>query len=127
MKMSEPKPLPPSLRMHSRYLVFEILSEEKISYSDMVSAIWNSMLSLLGELETADAKTWLIQNLYDESSQRGVIKCRHDFVEKMRVVLSLIHMISEKRVVINILGVTGTIKSAKNKYLTTKDLRSFTG
>ena len=125
--MSEPRPLPPSLRLHSRYLVFELISDEKISYSDMTNAIWNSMLNLLGELETSDAKMWLIQNLYDEKSQRGVIKCRHDFVEKMRAVLSLIHMISEKRVIINILGVTGTIKSARNKYLTTKDLRSFTG
>ena len=115
--MAEPKPLPPSLRMHSRYLVFEIMSEEKVGYSDMVSAIWNSMLSLLGELETADAKMWLIQNLYEEENQRGVIKCRHDFVEKMRALLSLIQIVGEKRVAINILGVTGTIKSAKNKYL----------
>ena len=113
--------------MHSRYLVFELISEEKIGYSDVVNAIWNSMLSLLGELQASDAKVWLIQNLYDENEQRGIIKCRHDFVERMRSVLSLIQLIGEKRVVINILGVTGTIKSAKNKYLTSKDLRSFTG
>jgi ribonuclease P/MRP protein subunit POP5 len=125
--MAEPKPLPPSLRLHSRYLVFEIISDEKIGYSDMVTAVWNSMLSLLGEIETADAKMWLIQNLYDEKSQRGVLKCRHDFVEKMRAVLSLIQSVGEKRVIINILGVTGTIKSARNKYLISRDLRSFTG
>ena len=124
--MAEPRPLPPSLRLHSRYLIFEIISDEKVSYNDMVTAIWNSMLNLLGELETSDVKMWLIQNLYDEKNQRGVIKCRHDFVEKMRAVLSLMQMIGEKRVIIKILGVTGTIKSARNKYLISKDLRSFT-
>ena len=124
--MAEPKPLPPSLRSHKRYIIFEVIAENKIEYGDMVNAVWDSMLNFLGELEASKAKIWFIKNLYDENNQRGVIRCGNNYVEHIRTVLSLVHIIGEKRAIIKILGVTGTIKSARNKYLTTMDLRSFT-
>lgn len=115
--MNEPKILPPSLREQKRYIIFEILSDGKIAYNELINAIWNSMLDYLGEAETAEARIWLIQNLYDEQKQRGILKCKHDYVEKMRVALSLIQIIGETKCVIRITGVTGTIKSANMKYL----------
>ena len=124
--MAEPKMLPPSLRSHKRYVVFEVISENPVDYNELVSSIWNSTINFLGELESSEAMIWSIQNLYDESTQRGIIKCRHDFVESVRVVLSLIHTIGETKAVIKVLGVTGTIKSARTKYLSSKDLRTFT-
>ena len=124
--MAEPRFLPPSLRSHKRYIVFEIISDEPVAYNDLVNTIWNSTLNFLGELETSNVMLWSIQNLYDEKSQRGIIKCRHDFVENMRVILSLIQTVGETKVVIKVLGVTGTIKSARNKYLLSTDLRNFT-
>lgn len=123
--MAEPKLLPPSLRSHKRYVIFEVISEHPIIYNDLVNAIWNSMLNFLGEVESSEAMVWFIQNLYDEKNQKGVIKCRHDFVESIRAILSLIQTVGETKVIIKILGVTGTIKSARNKYLLPKDLRSF--
>ncbi len=123
--MAEPKMLPPTLRAKKRYIVFDVISESPVQYADMVSAIWGSMLSFLGELETSEAKIWLIQNLYDEKAQRGVLKCSHNYVEHMRATLALISMIGETRAVIKINGVTGTIKSARTKYLTPKDLSAF--
>ena len=117
--MPEPKMLPPSLRSHKRYIVFEIISEQPVKYEDLVDTVWSQMMNFLGELESAEAKMWLVQNLYDASKQRGVIKCKHDYVEHIRAVLSLIQIISESKCLIKILGVTGTIKSAKNKYLLT--------
>ena len=123
--MAEPKLLPPSLRSHKRYVISEIISDNPITYSDLVNTIWNSMLNFLGELESSEAMIWSIQNLYDEKSQKGVIKCRHDFVESIRAILSLIQTAGETKVIIKVLGVTGTIKSARNKYLLSKDLRNF--
>ena len=115
--MAEPKMLPPSLRPSKRYIIFEIISDEKVVYDDLVTAVWSGMLSFLGELITSSVKIWLIKALYDEENQRGVIKCGHDYVEHVRSVLSLIQTVGENRVIIRILGVTGTIKSAKIKYL----------
>lgn len=124
--MGEPKLLPPSMRSFKRYIIFEVISEQPVAYIDLVNAIWNSMLNFLGETDTSDTKFWIIENLYDNKSQQGVIKCKHDFVEKIRTVLSLIQVIGETKAIIKIIGVTGTIKSAKNKYLLKKDLTSFT-
>ncbi|MBI2578240.1 MAG: ribonuclease P protein component 2 [Candidatus Aenigmarchaeota archaeon] len=115
--MSEPKMLPPSMRSQKRYVVFEIISEHKVAYPDIVTAVWANMLGFLGEAAASEAKIWNIKNLYDESQQKGVIRCAHDRVEHIRTVLSLMQIIGESRCVVRVVGVTGTIKAARNKYL----------
>ncbi len=125
--MAEPKLLPPSMREPKRYIVFEVISENPVNYSDVMNSVWSSMLSFLGENGSSEANIWIIQNLYDESAQRGVIKCRHTHVEELRVILSLIQYVGETKAAIKILGVTGTIKSAKIKYLKTEAPRTGDG
>ncbi len=115
--MAEPKLLPPSMRQNKRYIVFEIISQSPVKYQDIVTAVWGSMLDFIGELQSSDLRTWLIQNLYDDKTQRGVIKCSHTHVEHVRAILSLIQVIGESRCVIKVLGVTGTIKFATEKYM----------
>lgn len=116
--------LPPALRSQKRYIVFEVLSEQPVKYEDLTSAIFGSAMGFLGELGSSQAKIWMIQNLYDQETQRGVIKCSHDYVEHMRAVLSLITFVGESKAIVKIIGVTGTIKSAKTKYLS-KGLQKF--
>lgn len=123
--MAEPKLLPPSMRSHKRYIIFEILSEKPVEYGDFVSAVWSSLLNFLGEQGASRARIWLIRNLYEDKQQRGAIKCSHDFVEQTRTALMLIQVIGETKAVVRVLGVTGTIKSAKDKYLGVRDLRDF--
>ncbi len=105
------------MRSPKRYIVFEVVSENKTSYTDVVTAIWDNLLIFLGENDTSKTRLWIIKNLYDEELQRGVIKCSHMYVEQLRVALSLISIIGETKATIKIIGVTGTIKSAKTKYL----------
>ncbi|MCX6815282.1 MAG: ribonuclease P protein component 2 [Candidatus Aenigmarchaeota archaeon] len=124
--MDMPKILPPTLRQNKRYIAFEVISEHPIQYNELVSAVWNSMFTISGEMGASDAGVWFVKNLYDEKAQKGLIKCAHDKVENMRVTLSLIHIISESKAVIKILGVTGTIKSAQKKYLAQINLTKFT-
>ncbi len=124
-KVSMPKILPPSLRSKKRYIVFEIISENPVEYENFRDALWNSMTNFLGELGASGAQLRILKNLYDPKSQRGVLKCSHDMVEQIRTGLSLIAIVGETRVVIKVDGVTGTIKSARNKYLGMRDLRSF--
>lgn len=115
--MADPKILPPSMRQQKRYIVFEVISENPVMYNDIISSVWNSMLGFLGELGSSEARIWFVTGLYDDKTQRGVIRCRHDSVEKVRAVLSLVQIIGESRSILKIIGVTGTIKAAKNKYL----------
>ncbi|MBI3190533.1 ribonuclease P protein component 2 [archaeon] len=123
--MSSPKLLPPTMRPAKRYIAFEIISENPVQYSELVNTIWTSTMNFLGEFGSSELNMWFVHNLYDEKTQKGLIKCSHDSVEHVRVALSLIQIISESRVIVKIMGVTGTIKSARTKYLSIKDLTSF--
>lgn len=117
INMTEPKILPPSLRPHKRYIVFEVISERKVAYPDVVSAVWSSLLNFLGDLKASEARIWTIKNLYNEEQQKGVIRCAHDHVEHVRAALSLIQVAGESPAVVRVTGVTGTIKAARAKYL----------
>ena len=123
--MPGPKLLPPTMRPTKRYIAYEVISESPIQYNEFISAVWVSMFNFLGELGSSEAGVWFVHNLHDEKTQKGLLKCRHDAVEKIRTALSLIQIIGETRAIIKIMGVTGTIKSARTKYLAIKDLRSF--
>jgi len=114
---SRPKILPPSMRSKKRYLVFEVISSDKITYIDFITAASESMFTFLGDIKTSEAKTWFIQNLFNAEKKRGVIKVDHTCVEEVRASLSLVSIIGESKSIIKILGVTGTIKSAQQKYL----------
>lgn len=113
----EPRLLPPSMRPPKRYIVFQVLSEQSINYNELVNTIWTTAMEFLGELGGAEANIWFVHNMYSSENQTGMIKCRHDNVEKVRAILSLISVVSEAKCIVKVLGVTGTIKSAKTKYL----------
>ncbi len=128
-RMSEDKPkmLPPNLRERKRYLVFKVLSSKSLNYSQVSKAVWYSIANFLGELGTSRAGIWLIKNLYNDKEQLGVFKCKHTYVEELRMSLALVRKIEETDVTIKTLGVTGTIESAKKKYLGVKTLTDFGG
>lgn len=126
MAPNKPKPLPSSLRPTRRYIAFQVLSEDKIIYSDLSNAIWHSILNFLGEMGASEAEIWLVKNLYDDTKQAGIIRCSHRYVEKIRAALSLIERIGDSRIVIKVLGVSGTIKATLMKYFSETSLREFT-
>ena len=113
----EPKILPASLRQPKRYVVFEVVSEHPIAYQDLVNAVWNSTLNFLGEAVASEVRPWFIVNMYNSQTQKGILKCAHNAVEQMRAALALIAIVGESRCVVRILGVTGTIKAAQEKYM----------
>ena len=121
----KPKTLPPSLRQPKRYVVFELIGEGPVEYGSVVNAVWTKLFELYGEFGTSDMDMWIIENLFSMEKQKGVIKCSHKEVEKMRTALTLINIISEIKVIVNVLGVTGTIKSAEKKYLGVTDITTF--
>ena len=105
------------MRPPKRYIIYEVVSSGPVNYSELVNSVWSASMEFLGELGTSEAGIWFVHNSYDEAKQTGIIKCRHDAVERVRAVLSLLSVISESKCVVKILGVTGTIKSANAKYL----------
>jgi len=121
-----PKPLPPSLRGRRRYIAYQVISEEKILFQDLINTIWHSILNFLGEQGASRADIWIAKNIYDEKRQMGLIRSSHLNVEHVRASLALIQRIGDTRVVVKVLGVSGTINAAKMKFFGETRLTEFT-
>ena len=126
MNDRRPKSLPPSLRGRRRYIAYQVISEEKILLQDLANSIWHSVLNFLGEHGSSKADMWIAKNIYDEKRQMGLIRCSHLSVEDIRASLALIERIGDTRVVVKVLGVSGTIKAAKVKFFGETRLTEFT-
>ena len=119
--------LPPTLRETHRYVVFEIISKKDIAFSGIVENVWKASLALFGDAGTAEMSLWVPGNLYDTSKKKGIIRTNHFGVEKLRAAIASIREINGEPVIFVILGVTGTIRSAKNKFLGIRDLKDYAG
>ena len=112
------KPVLPSLREKKRYLVFEVISKEKINDIEPVSnAIWNSSLQFLGQLGTAKAGLMVLNNKWDSKLQRGIIKVSHKHVDAAKAALMFAGKIGNHEVIFRSLGVSGILNKAERKFL----------
>ena len=112
------KPILPSLREKKRYLAFEVISREKISdLAQVSSAVCGNSLQFMGYLEAAKAGVMILNNKWNPSTQRGIIKVGHRHVDAMKASLAFISRIENKEVICRSLGVSGILKKAENNYL----------
>lgn len=107
------KRLLPSLRAKKRYLAFELISEEPASRSDIVREITSSASSLLGDVTTSDCD---IKVLGFENG-KGIIQCSYIRVKETRASMAALARINGKRATLHVLGTSGTVKRATEKFL----------
>jgi ribonuclease P/MRP protein subunit POP5 len=107
------KGLPPALKRKKRYIAFQLIAKERVDEREFISAIWNSMLSMFGELHSAHSGIWL----EDFDGEFGILRCHRDALDKVKVALTLISRVGDIDVIPKILGVSGTIKKCRKKYL----------
>ena len=111
----KPKYLPPTLRDKHRYIAFQLVGERPFRKEEVKKAVWEASLSTLGVLGSAKAKPWFIK--FDEKSQTGIVRVDRKHVEELRLALTLVTEIDGSRVIFRTLGVSGTIKRLKRKFL----------
>jgi RNase P/RNase MRP subunit POP5 len=101
------------MRPRRRYIAFEI-SGTKMGKNDVIEVLKYSFRLLLNsELNRRLFKLVF----YEASSQRGLLRCGHKQVDEVKTALTGKEKIGNKRVSFRILGVSGTIKAAKRKFL----------
>ncbi len=105
------KLLPPSLRKRKRYIAFEIISARPVEPEKVREALSTSLLKLYGEFGSPEFR------LIEFRDGKGMLMCFHDELEKVKIALTLIKKINNQDVIPVILGVAGTIKSCRRKYL----------
>ena len=113
------KPVLPSLREKKRYLVFEVISKDKInSFESVYNTLMQHSLQLLGQLGVAKAGIMALNNKWDSTLQRGIIKVSHKHVDALKAALTFADKIDDKDVIFRSLGISGILNKAEQKYLT---------
>lgn len=110
-----PKMLPPTLRERNRYIVFELISGSRFSREDVSKAVWNTLLRFLGELGASRTSLWVMDWVVEK--QTGIVKVNHDSVECVRASLAFMREINDVPVVFHVLGTSGTLKKAREKWV----------
>lgn len=109
------KPIPSTQRERNRYIVFEIISEGNFDRKIVVRSVWKSVLNFIGEVGASRTSLWAMD--WDDERQRGIIKVNHKSVSDIRASLAVIKEIDNSPVIFHVLGVSGTLKKARSKYV----------
>ena len=112
------KPVLPSLREKKRYLVFEVISKQKVeNFNEIKDSIIGSALGFLGQLGMAKAGAIILKDKWNKELQRGIIKVNHKQVDHLKAAFAFIEKIDGKEAIVKSVGVSGILKKAENKYL----------
>ena len=98
-----------SQRVKRRYILFEVIGEERFKREEIVTGIWNSCLEFLGELGASKTALWV----HEYENEEGIVSCNTLSVDSIIVCLSLIREIENKKIGIQVKGVSGTIKGLR--------------
>ncbi|HII01095.1 TPA: ribonuclease P [Methanosarcinaceae archaeon] len=107
------KHLMPSLRSKKRYLAFELFSEEPVNRGELVRDVISSASALLGDVLASECDIHVL----GFEAGKGIIQCSHSKVTETRAALAAITRVNRLRATLHVLGVSGTIKRATEKYL----------
>ena len=100
------------MREKKRYLRFSVETDApSIEYYEVKGAVWNAVLSWMGEKGAAMARFRIIKNLWNPSKKEGVVSCSPKYVDDVRTALALIEHIGDASVIFRVTKVSGTIKS----------------
>ena len=98
------------MRKRRRYIAFE--SMRKASVPDVLQTI-NFLRASRPKMEQSMLKLVL----YDENSRLGLLRCGHKQVDEIRAAMSSAGENHAKMMSFRVLGVSGTIRAAKRKFL----------
>jgi len=101
------------LRARRRYMAFSLEAEGEIQPKELVAGIHSAQFSLFGDAGASMNRLKLIA--FD--GRYGLLRCHHLHIQDTRAVLATIYSINGIRVALHTKGLSGTIKSATEKYL----------
>jgi len=103
----------PTLREKKRYIAFEITSEKTINRQELVREISNSIISLFGDKGASEINP----SLMSFEGRFGILRCAREKTNETRAGLACINNIHGILVSIRVLGISGTIKGATEKFI----------
>jgi ribonuclease P/MRP protein subunit POP5 len=102
--------LSPSLRQKKRYIVFEVISDQKFTAVEVKKEVEQALLSFLGQFGVAQAAPLFLGEKF--KNNKFIIKINHKYVNHCVSALILIKSIKNKSVILKSIITSGTIKNA---------------
>lgn len=81
----------------------------------MIKIVSNQLLRLFGEVGSSKTHFWV--HSYDQGSKKGLVECRFDSVNAVRAAFASLTEYDSRPLSIYTVGVSGTMKTAKTKWL----------
>ncbi|MCX9011727.1 MAG: ribonuclease P [Candidatus Methanoperedens sp.] len=103
----------PTLRDKKRYIAFEITSEHTITRHEMSEEIHSSIGSLFGDAGASEINAGLVSF----EREYGILRCAREKTTQARAALACINKLRGARVSVLVLGISGTIKGAMEKFI----------
>ena len=104
------KSLLPSLREKKRYVVFEVISEDKQSFDRVKSLIKDQVKSLFGILGLANMGMIFLN---DWNGNRGIVRINNKYINNLR---GCFVNLNEQNLMVHTVGISGILKKARNNY-----------
>lgn len=108
------KPILPSLKEKKRYLVFQA-SGGKFAKQETYGAVEKACLAFMGELGFGKAGVMMVRDAW--KNNRGIIKVNNKHVDDVKVSLGLMKDINKKKAKVEVIGASGILNKAKQKFL----------
>jgi len=97
-----------------RYILFKIKSKEKIRKGEIIRALLHSTTEK--NIARKKAKIWLIELKPEEGKICfGIVRCSHLYKEKLTELLNSIENLGQKKVKLETIVCSGTLKKTRRK------------
>jgi ribonuclease P/MRP protein subunit POP5 len=98
-------------RVKRRYLVVKVDSAEVVGETELLAAVWQSIMKLYGEYGASKAALKMIN--YDAGEKTAVLRTANDALEITRAAIAAITKIGNKPAGLHVAKVSGTIRSLR--------------
>ena len=107
------RPLRPTLRDTFRYLAFTLSCEEPVRTPALKKVMLDAAKNLFGDVGVSKLGIKVVA--FDGT--KGLVRCRYRHVPELQATIASIGKIDNNRVRVTVVGTSGTIKAAIEKYL----------
>jgi RNase P/RNase MRP subunit POP5 len=94
-----------------RYLLFEVLSEEKLAITEkeFIEYFWEIFTKIFGEIGSSRAGVYL--NKFNEEKAFGILRCSNYSLDNVRTTFTMMSEIKKISILIHVMKISGTLKN----------------
>jgi len=105
----------PTLRPNKRYIAFIVHTDGPLKTREAVDTILGEATAFFGENLSSRFGLWLTE--FDEEKKQGILSCNREHKGETIAALTLIGAVGTTPASFQVLGISGTIKALKRKFL----------